>query len=134
MRDVTFAEDASQVRTGTAPQVMAALRNLAIGVGCRAGPVNLAATLRSHSRDPTDPWPPSASAWDAIKHCQDHRRPAVPGDVHPCWPSGCLVRAAGQAVLEGGLVPMTTVAEGSSELATRAISPSRMKVSAACGA
>jgi predicted transposase YbfD/YdcC len=30
--DVTFAEDASQVRAGTGPQVMACLRNLVIGV------------------------------------------------------------------------------------------------------
>jgi hypothetical protein len=53
---VTFAEDASQVRTGTAPQVMASLRNLAIGVLSRAaGPVNLAAALRYHSRDPARP-------------------------------------------------------------------------------
>jgi hypothetical protein len=49
------AEDASQVRSGTAPQVMACLRNLAIGVRCRAGPVNLAAALRFHSRDPHRP-------------------------------------------------------------------------------
>jgi hypothetical protein len=55
VRDVTFAEDASQVRTGTAPQVMASLRNLAIGVLSRAGPVNLAAALRHHSRDPARP-------------------------------------------------------------------------------
>ena len=41
---------------------MACLRNLAIGVLCRAGPVNLAAALRFHSRDPTDPWRPSGSA------------------------------------------------------------------------
>jgi hypothetical protein len=37
VRDVTFAEDASQVRTGSAPQIMAALRNLVIGVLSRAG-------------------------------------------------------------------------------------------------
>jgi predicted transposase YbfD/YdcC len=55
VRDVTFAEDASQVRTGSAPQIMAALRNLVIGVLCRAGPVNLAAALRHHSRDPRRP-------------------------------------------------------------------------------
>src|SRR6202035_5168876 len=30
IRDVTYGEDASQVRTGNGPQVMAALRNLAI--------------------------------------------------------------------------------------------------------
>jgi hypothetical protein len=52
LRDVTFAEDASQLRTGTAPQVMACLRNLAIGMLSRAGPVNLAAALRHHARDP----------------------------------------------------------------------------------
>jgi len=55
VRDVTFAEDASQLRTGAAPQVMACLRNLVIGVLCRAGPVNLAAALRHHSRDPRRP-------------------------------------------------------------------------------
>jgi predicted transposase YbfD/YdcC len=55
VRDVTFAEDASQLRTGTAPQVMSSLRNLAIGVLSRAGPVNLAAALRRHARDPARP-------------------------------------------------------------------------------
>jgi hypothetical protein len=49
---VTFAEDASQVRSGTGPQVMACLRNLVIGTLSRAGPVNLAAALRHHARDP----------------------------------------------------------------------------------
>jgi hypothetical protein len=52
---VAFAEDASQLRTGSGPSVMAALRNLAIGVLCRAGPVNLAAALRPHARDPARP-------------------------------------------------------------------------------
>jgi predicted transposase YbfD/YdcC len=55
VRDVTFAEDASRVRTGTAPQVMACLRNLVIGALSRAGPVNLAAALRQHARDPARP-------------------------------------------------------------------------------
>jgi predicted transposase YbfD/YdcC len=55
VRDVTFAEDDSQVRTGGAPGVMAALRNLAIGVLSRTGPVNVAATLRRHARDPHRP-------------------------------------------------------------------------------
>ena len=52
VRDTTFAEDHSQVRTGSGPSVMAILRNLAIGVLCRSGPVNLAAALRHHARDP----------------------------------------------------------------------------------
>jgi predicted transposase YbfD/YdcC len=55
VRDVTFAEDASQLRAGTGPQVMACLRNLAIGALSRAGPVNLAAALRQHARDPRRP-------------------------------------------------------------------------------
>jgi hypothetical protein len=55
IRDVTFAEDASQLRTGTGPQVMACLRNLVIGALNQAGPVNLAAELRQHARDPRRP-------------------------------------------------------------------------------
>jgi hypothetical protein len=55
LRDVTFCEDASQLRTGAGPHVMATLRNLVIGVLCRAGPVNLAAALRRHARDPHQP-------------------------------------------------------------------------------
>jgi hypothetical protein len=55
VRDTTFAEDDSQVRTGAAPNAMAVLRNLAIGVLSRAGPVNVAAALRRHARDPRRP-------------------------------------------------------------------------------
>jgi hypothetical protein len=38
IRVTTFAEDASQLRTGTGPQVMACLRNLAIVLLSGAGP------------------------------------------------------------------------------------------------
>jgi hypothetical protein len=55
VRDVTFAEDVSQLRNGTGPQVMSSLRNLVIGVLCRTGPVNVAAALRRHARDPHRP-------------------------------------------------------------------------------
>jgi hypothetical protein len=55
LRDTAVAEDGSQVRTGAGLQVMACLRNLAIGALCRAGPVNLAAALRHHARDPARP-------------------------------------------------------------------------------
>jgi Transposase DDE domain len=55
IRDVTFGEDASQVRTGTGQHVMTCLRNLVIGTLSRAGPVNLAAALRFHSRNPHRP-------------------------------------------------------------------------------
>jgi predicted transposase YbfD/YdcC len=37
VRDVTFDEDASQLRSGTGPHIMACLRNLAIGILSRAG-------------------------------------------------------------------------------------------------
>jgi hypothetical protein len=55
LRDVTLAEDASQVRTGAGPHVMACMRNLVIGMLSRFGPVNLAAALRHHARDPARP-------------------------------------------------------------------------------
>jgi predicted transposase YbfD/YdcC len=55
VRDTSFAEDPSQVRTGAAPNAMTCLRNLVIGVLSRAGPVNLAAALRRHARDPRRP-------------------------------------------------------------------------------
>lgn len=54
VRDVTFGEDASQVRTGAAPQVMAALRNTAIGLLHLAGCTNIAAALRRNSARPRD--------------------------------------------------------------------------------
>ena len=49
VRDVTFAEDRSQVRTGAAPQVMAACRNLAIALLRRAGQTNIAAATRTYA-------------------------------------------------------------------------------------
>jgi predicted transposase YbfD/YdcC len=55
VRDVIFAEDLSQVRTGTAPQVMASLRNLAISLHRFAGATNIAKALRHHARDPLRP-------------------------------------------------------------------------------
>jgi len=53
LRDVTFTEDASQVRTGTAPRAMASLRNLAIGILRAHGHRNIAAALRRNARDAT---------------------------------------------------------------------------------
>jgi transposase len=46
VRDTTFAEDASQLRTGNAPRAMATWRNLAIGVLRASGAKNIAAGLR----------------------------------------------------------------------------------------
>jgi predicted transposase YbfD/YdcC len=55
IRDVTYAEDASQVRTGNAPRAMASLRNLAIGILRRAGRSNIAKALRHNARDALRP-------------------------------------------------------------------------------
>lgn len=52
VRDVTFDEDRCQIRTGAAPQVMAALRNLVIGMFRLAGASNIAAALREHAWQP----------------------------------------------------------------------------------
>jgi predicted transposase YbfD/YdcC len=53
LRDTTFAEDASQTRTGNAPRAMASLRNLAIGILHARGDRNIAAALRRNARDAT---------------------------------------------------------------------------------
>jgi predicted transposase YbfD/YdcC len=55
VRDVTDDEDRSQIRTGSGPQVMAALRNAAIGALRTAGVTDLAAATRHHARDSTGP-------------------------------------------------------------------------------
>ena len=54
VRDVTMKEDASQVRSGSAPQVMAALRNTALGLLRQAGTGNIAAALRHYSYKPLE--------------------------------------------------------------------------------
>jgi predicted transposase YbfD/YdcC len=55
VRDVTFDEDRSQVRTGHAPHVMATLRNTAISLLRLTGWTAVARALRHHARDPNRP-------------------------------------------------------------------------------
>ena len=50
VRDVTFSEDASRVRTGTAPRIMASFRNLAISLLRLDDVTNIAAALRDNAR------------------------------------------------------------------------------------
>jgi len=57
VRDATFGEDASQIRSGAAPQVLAALRNTVLGVLRLARADNVAAALRTLS------WTPGAALW-----------------------------------------------------------------------
>ena len=52
VRDVTYDEDRSQVRTGNGPQVMATLRNTAISLLRPTGAQNIAQRLRHHAQDP----------------------------------------------------------------------------------
>ncbi|WP_262508458.1 ISAs1 family transposase [Streptomyces spongiicola] len=47
VRDVTYAEDASTLHTGTAPRAMATFRNLAIGLLKTLGATNIAKTTRA---------------------------------------------------------------------------------------
>ena len=53
VRDVTYREDASRVRTGNAPAVLAAIRNVVTTVLRLAGVANIAAARRAAALDPT---------------------------------------------------------------------------------
>jgi predicted transposase YbfD/YdcC len=55
VRDVTYDEDRSQVRTGNGPRIMASLRNLAIAILRLTGHTSIAAALRYHARQPGRP-------------------------------------------------------------------------------
>ena len=52
VRDVALAEDASRVRTGHAPQIMATLRNTAISLLRLTGVQNITEAPRHHARRP----------------------------------------------------------------------------------
>ena len=52
---MTFAEDLSRIRTGSSPQVMAAIRNLVISLHRLAGATNIAKALRHHGRNALRP-------------------------------------------------------------------------------
>jgi hypothetical protein len=52
IRDVTFAEDHSQIRTGNGPAVMATLRNFSVSRHRLDGQNNIAAACRHAGRHP----------------------------------------------------------------------------------
>jgi predicted transposase YbfD/YdcC len=52
VRDVTYREDYSRIRTGSRPRIMATLRNLAIGLIRQAGHTRIAATIRQIRNSP----------------------------------------------------------------------------------
>lgn len=49
VRDVSFGEDANRTRSGSGPQAMATLRNVAISWLRRCGSTNIAASLRRNA-------------------------------------------------------------------------------------
>ena len=91
LRDVTFAEDACQVRTGTAPRAMASLRNLAVGILRAHGHRNIAAALRRNARDATRVLPllGITSPWN--RHSGTGRDPGrrPPGLTRPAAVQSC---------------------------------------------
>jgi predicted transposase YbfD/YdcC len=52
VRDVSLGEDACRVRTGGAPEVLAALRNAALRLMRSSGLTEIAAALRRHAAKP----------------------------------------------------------------------------------
>ena len=52
VRDVTYREDSSRVRTASRPRIMVTLRNLAVGLIRQAGYTKIAATIRRLKHDP----------------------------------------------------------------------------------
>jgi len=52
VRDMSLGEDACRVRTGEAPQVLAAIRNAALRLMRSSGLTEIAATLRRHAAKP----------------------------------------------------------------------------------
>ena len=64
IRDVGYGEDASQIRTGSGPKIMATLRNLAINILKITGHTSVAAACRHHAR--TLPGPSALS--DSAQH------------------------------------------------------------------
>jgi hypothetical protein len=74
---MTFAEDTSPIRIGSGPHVLACLRSLGHRGAQPRWPVNLATTLRHHSRDHTDRSPPLAADPDEPDNTQERRSPAL---------------------------------------------------------
>ena len=75
LRDTIYAEDASQLRTGTAPQVMACLRNLAIGCSAGRGRSTSPPPYLTTPATPPGLSPPSESSPDEPDITRERRSP-----------------------------------------------------------
>jgi hypothetical protein len=85
VRDVTFAEDASRIRTASGPQVMATLRNLAIGLLRLAGHTQITPRLRWVNRNHARALAFSASHEPANTQTRSRRGPMA----ETCGPVRC---------------------------------------------
>jgi len=83
VRDTTFAEDASQLRTGNAPRTMATWRNLAIGALRLAGTHNIAAALRANARHPNRPLALLGITRSRTGHHATTSKPCGEGEADP---------------------------------------------------
>jgi predicted transposase YbfD/YdcC len=54
VRDVSLGEDACRVRTGEAPEILAAIRNAGLWLLRSSGLTEIAATLRRHAAKPLE--------------------------------------------------------------------------------
>ncbi|WP_374194670.1 hypothetical protein [Streptomyces sp. VRA16 Mangrove soil] len=81
VRDRTFREDDSKVRTNHLPRTMASLRNLAIGLHRQDGAANIAAALRRAARDCRRP------LIALFSQVGDQRANGRPGSAGRWWPS-----------------------------------------------
>jgi predicted transposase YbfD/YdcC len=54
VRDVSLGEDACRVRTGEAPEILAAIRNAVLRLLRAGGVIEIAATLRRHAAKPIE--------------------------------------------------------------------------------
>ena len=64
MGGMTYGEDASTVRTATAPHALAALRNLALALPRLDGATNIAAACRHYAAQPARALAAVGLAWD----------------------------------------------------------------------
>lgn len=67
LRDVVFGEDASHVRTGAAPQFLAALRNAILTVLRRTGSTAIAAARRTFAAHPSKAFALIAQSFPACR-------------------------------------------------------------------
>ena len=103
VREITFGEDASRIRTGSGLRVMTTLRNLAIGLLRAHGHTNIAQATPHYGRQPDRPINLLLTSGepDFAVTCHEHRRePYEAGGVRGGgavsemeeWPSGAALR------------------------------------------